>query len=440
MCAAAASIGLLTACGGSDEDSSTAAATAAAPATTAAAPASTTASSDTTASDATPEGEPVTDYLAFVGGTAGAADTSKSPIPLGWINTEGGQIFSFPAATTAAKAAVKYVNAELGGVGGHPVKLASCIIVQNEEEGQACAQEMMNDKDVNVINLGLVATGGQSIFATVNGAKPIIVGSPASPAARTAKNTYALSGTESAVFGPWGTFSVDNLKAKEVAVVFPQIAGADSGAAEIKKALEQAGAKVNSVGYDANLNDLLGPLTAAGAQNADAIVPVADGPNCVKIAKALDQIGSDVPVVAVPNCLDPQVQKALGDFPKWYYGIAATLSADTTAPDVQAYQETSKKYGLSTPESFDPFAQLAWGQILLTVKLMNEIGPDAVTADSFGKAMADYTGTYPMGPPALACGSSPPSEPASCNDKTQFYQYDGGGKFTLSAAWVGPPS
>jgi branched-chain amino acid transport system substrate-binding protein len=180
-------------------------------------------------------------------------------------------------------------------------------------------------------------------------------------------------------------------------------------------------------------------LTAAGAQHADAIVPVADGPNCVKIAKALQQIGSRVPVVSVPNCLDPQVMKALGDFPKWYYGIAATLSADTTAPDVAAYDKASSAYGLKPGDAFDPFAQLAWGQVLLTAKLMNQIGAGKLSPAALGTALKSYTGTYPMGPPSLACGSSPASEPTSCNDKTQFYLYEGKGKFKLSGPWVAGP-
>ena len=42
------------------------------------------------------------------------------------------------------------------------------------------------------------------------------------------------------------------------------------------------------VGFAPNATDLAGPLTAAGAQNADMIVPQSNAAGCVNIAKALE--------------------------------------------------------------------------------------------------------------------------------------------------------
>jgi branched-chain amino acid transport system substrate-binding protein len=33
----------------------------------------------------------VTDYVEYIGGTAGPADDSLEPITIGWLNQEGGQ-------------------------------------------------------------------------------------------------------------------------------------------------------------------------------------------------------------------------------------------------------------------------------------------------------------------------------------------------------------
>src|SRR5215204_2196604 len=78
--------------------------------------------------------------LAYTGGTEGPADESLDPITVGYINQEGG-VPSFPEATAGIEAAVEYVNGELGGVEGHPVELATCM-VQAEEDGQRCATQM----------------------------------------------------------------------------------------------------------------------------------------------------------------------------------------------------------------------------------------------------------------------------------------------------------
>ena len=141
--------------------------------------------------------------------------------------------------------------------------------------------------------------------------------------------------------------------------------------------LEAAGIEVTAVGYDAESTDLLGPLTAAGGQDADVIVPMTDFAGCSNLALALEQIGADQPVVSNPLCLAPPVAEALGgDLPQWTYGIAQSLPGDTTAPDSAVYLETSAKYGLDPAMAGNPFAALSWAQILTIAKFMNAAGPD----------------------------------------------------------------
>ncbi|HEY7619129.1 MAG TPA: hypothetical protein VH834_05115, partial [Solirubrobacteraceae bacterium] len=80
----------------------------------------------------------VTDYQAYVGGKAGKADSSKSPVVIGWVNQQGGQQEIGGAATDGADLAVKLVNDQLGGIDGHPVVLKKCFIKNAEEEGTTC--------------------------------------------------------------------------------------------------------------------------------------------------------------------------------------------------------------------------------------------------------------------------------------------------------------
>ncbi|MGH9184655.1 MAG: ABC transporter substrate-binding protein, partial [Acidimicrobiales bacterium] len=93
--------------------------------------------------------------LAYTGGTARPADESLEPVTIGYINQEG-SVPSFPEATVGIEAAVRYVNEELGGAGGHPVELATCI-VQSEEDGQRCGTEMANNADVSFVIVGILA-------------------------------------------------------------------------------------------------------------------------------------------------------------------------------------------------------------------------------------------------------------------------------------------
>src|SRR4051794_14630427 len=105
-----------------------------------------------------PTGTTVTDYLQYVGGADRAADQSRSPIGIGWVNIEGGP-GGAPEATLGAQAAVRYVNTKLGGIGGHPLKLKVCTVVSAEEEGQKCGQQLLNDPAVAVIAMGNLFLG-----------------------------------------------------------------------------------------------------------------------------------------------------------------------------------------------------------------------------------------------------------------------------------------
>jgi branched-chain amino acid transport system substrate-binding protein len=382
---------------------------------------------------------PVTDYVEYVGGKAGAADASKAPVAIGWVNSQGGTN-EIPEATLGAQAAVKYVNAELGGVGGHPVTLKTCFIASAEEEGNKCGQQLLSDKSVSIIVFGAVVTGNQSLEAVVAGKKPIMVGVSAAPADSKSPNTYILYGDQTHVLGPWGTYARDVVKAKSAAVVYPSQAGANSAAQAATAGLKAAGIDVKSVGYDPQATDLLGPLTAAGGQTADVIVPMTDAAGCVNLAKALKQIGSTKPVVSNPLCLSPQVAQGLGDLPQWTYGIAQILPSDATQPDAKAYVAAATKNGLKPADTANPYAALGWDEILTTVKLMNQIGAvDKITPDAMSEQLKAFKGPLIMGAPTVECGKYPEA-PAVCNDQTTFYRYLGKGKFQQVSNWLRPPS
>jgi branched-chain amino acid transport system substrate-binding protein len=71
--------------------------------------------------------------LEYTGGSAGAADPSLEPVVVGYVNQEGG-VPAFPEATAATEAAVEYINAELGGIGGHPLELKHCSVQAEEDD------------------------------------------------------------------------------------------------------------------------------------------------------------------------------------------------------------------------------------------------------------------------------------------------------------------
>jgi branched-chain amino acid transport system substrate-binding protein len=205
------------------------------------------------------------------------------------------------------------------------------------------------------------------------------------------------------------------------------------------KGLQAAGLKVKRVGYDPNATDLVGPLAAAGAQSADMIVPQSDAKGCVNLAKALEQSGVKAPVVSNPLCLSPVVSKGLGgDVPKWYYGIASSLTADPTDPAAKAIVEAMTKLGKADLAP-DPWVPTTMATVMTIIKFMNTVGADKLSSQAIADQARAFKGPLAFGAPSLQCEKYPDA-PAVCNDQTKFFKYEGKGKFVRASGFVRPPT
>ena len=388
----------------------------------------------------------VTNYLTYVGGTAGPANSSLPPVYIGYVNQQGGPTAVGLLATAGAQMAVKYANAELGGVDGHPIQLVTCFIASAEEEGTTCAQKFLADKKIDVVNMGGVAIGVQSFFSTLHGSLPVIDGVAATPIDTTQPNAVILFGDATHILPPFGTYARDVLHAKTAALVYPSNnAGIVIGAGAIKAGLVAAGVTVKAVGYSESTTDLTSVLTAAGAQTADMVIPYSDTAGCVNLAKSLTALGITDPkkIVSAPLCLNGQVIAGLGDWPHWTYAIASSLFGDPSDPGMPAYMTVAAKY--STPAAApDPWNIVNFGQLLTTIKIMNEVGYASLSPSAILAKAKAFTGPQALGAPELACGKYS-TAPAVCNDTIQLFEYTGGvtkgrPNWVKMSGWIRPPS
>jgi branched-chain amino acid transport system substrate-binding protein len=377
----------------------------------------------------------VKDYLSYVDGKAGPANNSLAPVEVGFVNQQGGQQVIGADATTGSQMAVNYINAELGGVDGHPLKLDTCFIASAEEEGTGCAQQFLANKNIHVVSMGGVVIGDQSFFATLGGKLPVVSGVAVLPIDGAQQNTVVLFGDATHVIGPFGTYATQVLHAKTAAVVYPNDASNSVGALAAQAALKAAGVTVKMGPYPPTQTDLAGVLTAAGATTADMVVPFTSANGCVNIAKAFIQLGitDTKKIVAPPLCLNGQVAQGLGgDFPKWTYSIASSLFADPSDPGMPAYERVAAKY--STPaDSPDPWNIVDFGQMLTIDKILNQVGYASLSPASILAAVKAFKGPQALGAPHLACGKYPDA-PGICNDRIQFFEYLG--KDTKPSPWV----
>jgi len=380
---------------------------------------------------------PVTNFVKYVDGKAGAANPKLAPVLIGWVNNQGGQVLVGPTATQGAALAEKWINQHAGGIDGHPIKLVDCEIPNTEAEGTTCGDQLAATKGLDAIAFGGVAVGADTVEAVVSPKIPIFIGVSVSASDVTNKNTYILGGSGDAVTWPWGTFSKTVLHATTAAVIFPNAPGYTVPAAAAVQAYTVEGIKATSVPVDPNATDYVGALEAANVASADTIYLNGTPSTCVEIANALKQL--NVPpdhVVSSPLCLAPAVKQALGDFPQWYYATAQD-NLDPKLPETAAYYKILKAYGQSASDQ-DPWYCTAFSEIMTIAQFANAIGYSKVTAATISSAAKEWHGPFILGQPKIDCGEYAKA-PASCADQTHFYRYLGNDKFVQAAPWIGPP-
>jgi branched-chain amino acid transport system substrate-binding protein len=417
----------LAACSSSSSSSSSAPAS-----SSPAAPASAASSPATSASTA---GE-VTNFQQYVGGS-GAANPSLSPVTIGWVNEQGGPPSeTFPQATAAAQATVKMINSELGGVHGHPVQLATCFNAAVEAQGTTCGEQMLANKHVEVIAEGIDAVGNASMYGVLNGAISTLIGVSADPADDTGKNAFELEGSGASATVAFGPFlRKEYPSAKTIAIAYQNLPGAVPISEAIRNSAEKSGFTVTMIPYSSTATDLIGPATEM--EQANITIPDCGFVDCPLMAKAISEIGGTKPAISVPLWTDlPGAAYPGGDLPHWIAGEATANLAYTADPGVAAYFKAIEANGLSFANAINPFAGVAFGNLLLATKVMNEIPYSSLSPSAVTAKVKSYVGPIPLGPTTINCtGTLYPADTNSCSDYDQFFLYQGHNQWKELESW-----
>jgi branched-chain amino acid transport system substrate-binding protein len=378
----------------------------------------------------------VTDFQQYVGGS-GKANMSLSPVTIGWVNEQGGPPSeTFPQATLAAEATVKMINDELGGVHGHPVQLSTCFNAAVEAQGTTCGEQMLNNKGVEVIAEGIDAVGNASMYGVLNGAISTLIGVSADPADDTGKNAFELEGSGASAtvaFGPFLRKQYPN--AKTIAIAYQNLPGAAPISEAIRNSAQKSGFTVTMIPYSSTATDLIGPATEM--EQADIAIPDCGFVDCPLMAKAISEINGTKPAISVPLWTDlPGAAYPGGDLPKWIAGEATANLAYTADPGVAAYFKAIEGYGLSFANAINPFAGVAFGNLLLADKMMNEIPFASLSRSAVTAKLKSYVGPIPLGPTQINCtGTLYPADTNSCSDYDQFFAYSGHGQWKELESW-----
>lgn len=312
----------------------------------------------------------------------GPADDSLDPVRIGLLNQENDPIGSFPEFRFGVEGAVDYLNAEKGGVDGHPIELVTCV--QNSvEAAQNCAQDLATGELVSVINGINIWTFAFDFYGTM-GETPVIGGLPLFAGDYNAPNARYFNGGSVAVYAGMARFAAEDLGATSVAVLLNDnpaaSAAVDAGLAPI---FDQFGVEFSQISVPLPLSDAIPPVSQAVEADADYVMLLASGGECVPVARAASQLGIPAEqMIYSGGCTAAEVLAEVGDLMVGSYVHKGGYTAEDTWADAEILAELDSFEGLIdtyAPDAPDAqFTGLGWATMSDIHDLYEELGYEAL--------------------------------------------------------------
>lgn len=265
-----------------------------------------------------------------------------TPVKIGLINNEGSSPTAEPSLGDAAVAAADYANAELGGIGGHPIQVDRCSETEDTASATACANQMVQDQVAAVV-IGTTGFGASMVPIITKAGIPYVSVTAAAAAEGTTPGTFMWSGGYVATLGGFAKYAAQQgyKKVTAYAIDTPaSLAGANALGGPLFKA---AGVDLTVSPVPAGVPDATSQVTAGLQSKPDAVAVIADEGTCTSILKALEVVDPTIPRMVITSCLTTSAVKALGSAMNGVkvFGASAPQASDAEG---QLYQYVMAKY------------------------------------------------------------------------------------------------
>lgn len=335
---------------------------------------------------------------------------------IGYINDSGGPN-GYPAYDGGIQAAVGYINNELGGVDGHPLKLDSCTEDGTSAQTQQCGQQMVADKPL-LVTIGLV-NNMATVYPLLSAAGiPVVGGTPVAETDYTAKDTYFFEGGSLAVVPGIALLIHQALpQVKKVGIIGLDIPQGRAALPLVQQPLASMGVKSTAVFASLTTTDFLAPLAALSPAQQGALVVMTTQPGCIGVAQAAQTQNVTIPVVAGAQCDDAQIIKQAGGAMTGWYVWSSGPDPAGTDPAIVKYRAAMTKYAPSG--TVGTLSESTFGNVMTIYSLLKTIGASA-TSTAITSALGSTPGTTFYGA-SYKCGEVA-KFPAVCNFGTRWWQ------------------
>ncbi|WP_344770023.1 ABC transporter substrate-binding protein, partial [Aeromicrobium panaciterrae] len=352
--------------------------------------------------------------------SGGKNRATGAPIKIGLLNPVNGGA-SAPGATQGVNAGVEFVNADLGGVDGHPIEIISCDVdALSPETNINCANQLAKSGVVAVIDAYNPAAG--ATLPILQSAKIPIIGPLAfNPALGAEPDGRVYFGPPAAAFL---LGAMESMKAQGYSSITLANLDDPSGHETIDKMLvplgKQIGLTVKGVYFQAtnpNFNVLASTIKSTDADVAGLLVTLNEA-MCTNLFESLLKVGfKGVPFMAsCSEFLERVGAKAVGA--QTYSSIWLPQAKDSAPADVKKNLDIAQKYVDAQKGPSDWNAYAAFSTIVDFTRTVSAAKPAELTGPTVLTALKAVKGYQSFLGPVLDCGGA-----TSPNCTTEIFNF-----------------
>ena len=364
-----------------------------------------------------------------------APGPTGTPLKVGLLDPSGGPV-PVPGVAAGADAAAKYINGELGGIGGRPVQLVSCATDTTPESVQACANTFVSDGVVAVLDGYNQASS--AALPTLTGASIPLVGMipfDSVTGAKAADRVFFAAPQASFLIGALQAFKAEGKKSVTLALVDTPSAHQtiDGLLPVLSKALGITAKGIYFSATNPNFTAVAASIDAGNPDVGGLMASPSEGV-CTSLVKGLRQLGYHGTIftaACTEYIKDAPTQSAGGALYSSNWLPAAKASAPA---DVQSQLDIATKYLGDAPDYYSV------GEFSLVVNFAKALS-GGNTANLTGtsvlatlKGLKDFP-TF-LGP-NVTCGAV--TSPDCTTQMLLFTVQPDGSIKPVTGGWVTPP-
>jgi branched-chain amino acid transport system substrate-binding protein len=368
-----------------------------------------------------------------------AQKATDTPVKVGLISAgDACDGCAAPFEEPAAEAAVEWLNAKRNGLAGHPMELVTCITDNEPGKAADCANEMVREGVVAVVE-GSSGTIGTSWAIIHEAGIPFINHSTTESAIlEDEQSTFILyDPLAQTVTLPIETAKAQKTKKISVIVVnYPAATEIYESAADI---FDDADIDLDVVPVDFGVADMSTQAQQVIRDNPDGVVSiVGHDAFCIPALNGLNAFGFQGTITTISHCITDAMRQAVQPevIEGMAFGSEAPVGATKLDKSMREYRRALKKYA---PEAVDPDDLLAvtvfqsFGALSLGTKtLQGEVTPASVITAMKGM---DNEVLPAAGGRLFRCnGKASDFAPSICSASTMASRLDSSGeptKYTL---------